>query len=72
MFDPYHAKLRMSSSQVNRLCFWIGLALLLAGYGMVSMSPDSDGMAMFDQVFLGMNCIAIGAAVWLGAIFFKR
>ena len=55
-----------------RLCFYIGMALVILGYVFLCVSPEEDMQKTIDRVFIGLGMVVIGAVLWLGAIFFKE
>lgn len=57
---------------VRRIVFYTGIALILLGYGFLSVPPDAGLAVAEERVFRGLGLVVIGATLWLGTIFFNR
>lgn len=57
---------------LRRIIFYTGIALILVGYGFLSVPPDAGLAVAEERVFRGLGLVVIGAALWLGALFFNQ
>ena len=66
--EPHHEKRKLP---VRRIIVWVGAGLIVLGYGLLSIQPDTESPLAIKRAFLGMGSVIAGAMLWLGAIFFS-
>lgn len=71
MADERPPKLR-EPLPIRRTVLYTGVALILVGYSFLSVPPDAGLAAAEERAFEGLGLVMVGAALWLGAIFFDR
>lgn len=71
MTDEHHPKLR-EPLPIRRIIFWIGIALVLVGYGFLSVPPEAGAVGAGERVFKGLGLVVAGAVLWLGTFFFPK
>lgn len=71
MTDGRRPKLR-EPLPVRRIIFWIGIALVLAGYGFLSTPPEAGVSGAEERVFKGLGLVVAGAVLWLGTFLFPE
>lgn len=57
---------------VRRIILYTGIALILIGYGFLSVPPDAGLTVAEERAFRGLGLVVTGATLWLGSIFFNR
>ncbi|GAO35894.1 hypothetical protein SCT_1290 [Sulfuricella sp. T08] len=53
---------------VRRIVFFTGIALILIGYGFLSVPPDAGPDVAEERAFKGLGLVVAGAALWLGSL----
>ena len=56
----------------RRLFTLLGVALVLAGYGLLMIDPGLDYHAVQRHVFIGIGLVVLGAVFVAGALFWVR
>lgn len=69
MTGEHHHKRR--HFPIRRIIFWIGIALILLGYGFLSAPAETLAVTAGTRAFTGLGLVIGGAFLWLGAIFFN-
>ncbi len=64
--EPRHEKRKLP---LRRIAIYVGITLILVGYGFLSIPPETGPDVATRRAFSGIGLIIAGAALWLGTFF---
>lgn len=57
---------------VRKIIAWVGICLIVLGYRLLAVQPETESTVAIKHAFLGIIAIITGATLWLSTILFSK
>lgn len=57
---------------VKKIIAWSGICLIVLGYWLLAVQPETESAVAIKHAFLGIIAIITGATLWLSTILFNK